>query len=177
MDSSDYDKVLAFLYDKFEKNPNDVRAIQLIIQSYEDQGKIPEAIEWYKKRCEINPDDPNAYYSFAVFYWRNSYYNQRLDEALRAAFVDEGIELVKKASELNPEFADAYTYWNLLLREKATKYTKSKKEQEKIMEQANELRDKGRDLRMAQMGEEEGEAGTSAETGLDQDQNENSEGL
>lgn len=155
MDSRNYDKVLDFLYQKFEQNPKDIRAIQLIIQTFENIGEIQQAIEWYQKRCEVTPNDADAYYSFAVFYWRNSYYNRKLDEALRATFVDEGIELAKKAVELNPEFADAYTYWNLLLREKV-KYTKSKKKQEQIMEEANMLRDKGRDIRLSQQTEEQG---------------------
>ncbi|MBN2382923.1 hypothetical protein JXQ70_08580 [bacterium] len=163
MDSRQYNKVLEFLYSKYEKNPQDIRAIQLIIQTYEDQGMIQEAIEWYRKRCEMTPDDPDAFYAFAVFYWRNSFYNQALDQALRATFVEEGIELIKQAVELNPEFADAYIYWNLLLREKA-KYTKSKREQEKITEEANVLRDKGSAIRAAQQEKEAAEKTDEVQT-------------
>lgn len=147
MDARDYDSVLQFLFDKFENDNTDIRALQLIIQTYEDLGKVQEAIEWYRKRIEITPDDPNAYYAFSVFYWRNSFYNQALDPALRAQFVDEGVELCKQAIEINPDFADAYTYWNLLLREKV-KYTKNKREQEKLLEEAGVLSQKGTEIRL-----------------------------
>ncbi|MFC1849911.1 tetratricopeptide repeat protein [candidate division CSSED10-310 bacterium] len=167
MDSRNYEKVLQFLFNKFEQDPNDIRAIQLIIQTYEDTGKIYEAIEWYKKRCEVTPDDSNAYYSFAVFYWRNSYYNQRLETSLRATFVDEGIDLVQQAIELSPEFADGYIYWNLLLREKA-KYTKSKSATEKLLEQAKELQKKGSELRKAQQEKEALEKGEPLPTSEDE---------
>lgn len=163
MDSGDYEKVLGFLMGKHNEDPTDIRAVQLIIQAYEDQGMVPEAVEWYKKRIELNPEDPDGYYAFAVFYWRNSFYNQRLDVNLRAQMVDDGIEYCKKAVELSPEFADAYTYWNLLLREKANKYTKSKREQEKILEEAKVLQEKGREIRMSQQTEEEKQAAANAE--------------
>jgi tetratricopeptide (TPR) repeat protein len=165
VDARNYDKVLEFLFEKFQKDPKDIRAIQLIIQTYEDQGKITEAGEWYGKWLEASPDDANAYYAFAVFYWRNSYYNMGLEASFRATMVDQGIDLLKKAVELKPDFAEAYIYWNLLLREKITKYVTNKREQERLTEEAKKYQEKGQQLMLEQQAKKaaaESQAGAAA---------------
>jgi tetratricopeptide (TPR) repeat protein len=100
------------------------------------------AKEYYKKASEIDPNDPEPYYSVAVIDWTQTYVprqeeraklGMKPDESLPAkdkkvcaqlketntANVQEGIDNLNKALQLRPDYDDAMAYMNLMFRERA----------------------------------------------------------
>jgi tetratricopeptide (TPR) repeat protein len=129
----EYKKVLAM----DSKNANSVKGIASL---YFNMKKFDQAKEYHEKAKQLDPNDPEEYYSIAVIDWTQTYAprqeeraklglkaeeplkDKKICEALRdrnQARVDEGIENLKRALQLRPDYDDAMAYLNLLYREKA----------------------------------------------------------
>ena len=102
--------------------------------------RFAAAKNYYRKACEIDPNDPEPYYSIAVIDWTQTYQPRM---AVRAKLglqpeqgmiqrpecwqikdanterVAEGMEMLRKAIELKRDYDDAMAYMNLMYRERA----------------------------------------------------------
>ena len=102
--------------------------------------KFDEAVEYYQKAIEINPKDPENYYSIGVLDWTRTYQprmevraklNLKPEKPLiryaecwsvqeaNKEHVQSGIEMLNKAIELRHDYDDAMAYMNLMYRERA----------------------------------------------------------
>ena len=107
--------------------------------------KFDESRKYYKMASDLDPDDPEPYYSVGVIDWTASYQprqearaklgvkpQEQLDAAKpdqknlcdelnvkSKAAIDEGIDSLNKAIQLRPDYDDAMAYLNLMYREKA----------------------------------------------------------
>jgi tetratricopeptide (TPR) repeat protein len=105
--------------------------------------KFEDAKTFYRKALDIDPNDPEPYYSIAVIDWTQSY-QPRMEERAKAGLkpdewimkdksnkkvcdmlktknspvIDDGIAMLQKALTLRPDYDDAMAYLNLLYREK-----------------------------------------------------------
>jgi tetratricopeptide (TPR) repeat protein len=136
------------------RNPRDPVVAFRIAQHYAEQGDIPNAAEWYRKRIEIRPDDPEMRYAFGVFAWQVSYYNRSLPDPEKQALVEDGLEQLQRAIELRPDYFEAYSYVNLLYREMA-KSASASRLRRKYTELADQNLAKALELRAARMKEAE----------------------
>jgi tetratricopeptide (TPR) repeat protein len=129
-----------------EEQANNVNSVKGIAYLYLQQKKFEEAKTYYRKALEIDPNDPEPYYSVAVIDWTQSYQprmearaklglkpedslvGKKDKEALKvcndlkdknSAVVQDGIDNLTKALQLRPDYDDAMAYMNLLYREKA----------------------------------------------------------
>ena len=97
---------------------------------YSGMGEYDKAKEWYRKRVELEPENPDPLYGIGTIDWQLAYdetgmtgenvenmEEEQLVEINR--LVDEGVDVLRKALELNPEYVDAMQYLNLLYREKS----------------------------------------------------------
>jgi tetratricopeptide (TPR) repeat protein len=123
-------------------DPRNINSIKGIAYLYLQMKKFPLAKEYYKKASELDPNDPEPYYSVAVIDWTQTYVprqeeraklGMKPDESLPAkdkkvcatlkeqntANVQEGIDNLNKALHLRPDYDDAMAYLNLLERQKA----------------------------------------------------------
>lgn len=128
-----YQKVL----DKDPKNLNSVKGIAYL---YLQMKKFDQAKEYYRKATQIDPNDPEPYYSVAVIDWTQTYQprmeqraklglgpneplkDKKVCEQLRTANLDkvqEGKQMLEKALQLRPDYDDAMAYLNLMYREEA----------------------------------------------------------
>lgn len=102
--------------------------------------KFDTAEEYYRKATELDPKDPENFYSLGVIDWSRTY-QPRMELRTKLGLKPEeplidktecwklrdtnlkrvaaGIEALKKAIELKPEYADAMAYMNLMYRERA----------------------------------------------------------
>ena len=102
--------------------------------------KFDEAKQFYRKATELDPNDPEPYYSVAVIDWTQSY-QPRMEERAKlglkpeeplkdkkvcaslkqrnSQYIQDGIDDLNKALQLRPDYDDAMAYMNLLYREKA----------------------------------------------------------
>jgi tetratricopeptide (TPR) repeat protein len=170
---ADQFETLAGMYQqRFQKNPQDVEALQGLIQVYSKWPKhLDEALQWHRKKVELLPGDAEAHYSAAVFIWQQLF--TRGGGADRASFdprpdpnkpkrvkvppamasddlvgqqrvdlADEGIKLLEKAVALRPKYQEAMAYVNLLYRQKSYAYFDQPDEWQKAVDKATEWRNR-----------------------------------
>ena len=107
--------------------------------------KFDEAKKYYRTAADIDPNDPEPYYSVGVIDW-TACYQPRMEERAKLGLkpdenlsaknkdqknvceqlktknmpsIQEGIENLNKAIQLRPDYDDAMAYLNLMYREKA----------------------------------------------------------
>jgi len=107
---------------------------------YLQMKKFDDAKNYYRKAAEMDPNDPEVYYSIGVIDWTQSY-QPRMEERAKLGLkpeeplkdkkvcaslkekngniIPDGIEVLNKALQLRPDYDDAMAYMNLMYREKA----------------------------------------------------------
>lgn len=130
-----------------EKNPTDVDSIKGTAWLYMQMKKWDEARQYYKKAAELDPNDPDLYYSIGFIDWSQAYedaantkaksglkvedelkskQDQKVCAELRAkdgATVEEGLQMLQTAIDKRQDYDDAMAYLNLLYRRKANDMT------------------------------------------------------
>lgn len=124
------------------KQADRVLAVKGISSLNLNMKKFEEAKNWSKKAIELDPNDPDNYYTVAFADWTQAYtldQPKRLELGLGTkpndpikdkkvcaelreknwANVTEGIEMLNKALELRKDYDDAMAYMNLLYRQRA----------------------------------------------------------
>jgi len=130
---SEYQKVL-------DINPQSRDSMKGIANIYLQMKKFEDAKTLYKRAIDLDPKDPENYYSIGVIDWTKAYtrtsalrgkLGKEPDQPLidvpgcwdlrrsNEAVVNNGIEMTAKAIELRPDYDDAMAYLNLLYRERA----------------------------------------------------------
>lgn len=118
-----------------------VGSLKGIASLYFNMKKMDQSKEYYQKVIDLDPNDPEVYYSIAVIDWTEAYeprMKARADLGLRptdppekktctelkaaidknAPAVQEGIDMLNKSLQLRADYDDAMAYMNLLYREK-----------------------------------------------------------
>ena len=120
-----------------------ILALKGIASLYFNMKKMEDAKKYHEMVAELDPNDPEVYYSIAVIDWTQAY-QPRLEarakiglkptdttinkkdcaDLLKAisanqAVVEDGIAKLNKAIELRPDYDDAMAYLNLMYRERA----------------------------------------------------------
>jgi tetratricopeptide (TPR) repeat protein len=118
----------------------EVGSLKGIASLYFNMKKLDQAKEYHKKVIELDPNNPEAYYSIGVIDWTETY-QPRMEERAKLglkptedlkdkkvcaalkeknqANVEEGIKMLEKALQLRPDYDDAMAYMNLMYRERA----------------------------------------------------------
>jgi len=149
VDTSRYDAAVQFYQPQIEKKDPEVFNTLGIIAS--KTGKFAEAKDWYAKRVEADPKNPDAKVSLGVLIWDYLHNHVEVTGDQRKQLADEGIAQCKAAIELAPNAPNAYTYTNLLYRERAlADITDDEKRPD--LEQANEYFKKAMELLKAAQG-------------------------
>lgn len=121
-----------------------VNAAKGIAYLYLNEKKWDDAKKYYRMASELDPNDPEPYYSVGVIDWTAAY-QPRMEERAKlgmkpeenlnaknkdqkkvceelktknSAAIQEGIESLNKAIQLRPDYDDAMAYLNLMYREK-----------------------------------------------------------
>ena len=126
--------------DQHPGRESEVNSLKGIASLYLNQKKFDLAKEFYEKVTQLDPNDPEAYYSIAVIDWTQAYQPRmeeraklglKPDEPLKdkkvcadlqqknSAVVQDGMDKLDKALQLRPDYDDAMAYYNLMWREKA----------------------------------------------------------
>ncbi len=128
-----------------ERDPKSINSVKGIAYIYLQMKKFDDAKAYYRKALEIDPNDPEPYYSVGVIGWTQTY-QPRMEERAKlgmkpdeqlsskdknqkkvceelqqknAPIIQESIEALNKALQLRPDYDDAMAYMNLMYREKA----------------------------------------------------------
>jgi tetratricopeptide (TPR) repeat protein len=130
---SEYEAVLQI-------NPQSMDSMKGIGYLQLQSKRFDEAKLSFRKAIEVDPKDPETYYSVGVIDWTQAYtkrmavfsnLNLTQDQSLiskaecwevrsaNEAAVQDGMEMLTKAIELRPDYDDAMAYMNLIYRERA----------------------------------------------------------
>ncbi len=117
-----------------------IHSLKGIASMYFQEKKFTQAQEYYKKIADMDPNDPETYYSLAVIDWMQAYQpdqKARIELGLKptdelkdkkacdqlkeanAKEVEDGIQNLQKALQLRPDYDDAMAYLNLMYRQRA----------------------------------------------------------
>jgi len=152
VDSPDNLRVAQQAIDEYQRvidaNPTreqKVNAAKGIAYLYLNEKKWDEAKKYYRMASDLDPNDPEPYYSIGVIDWTAAY-QPRMEEraklgmrpeenlnpknkdqkkvcgelkAKNAPAIQEGIDSLNKAIQIRPDYDDAMAYLNLMYREKA----------------------------------------------------------
>ena len=123
-----------------ERDPKNANSVKGIAYLYLQMKRFNDAKEYYRKATELDPNDPEPYYSVAVIDWTQTY-QPRMEERAKlglkpeeplkdkkvcaalkeknSANIQEGIDNLDKALKIRPDYDDAMAYMNLMYRERA----------------------------------------------------------
>jgi len=113
---------------------------------YNRQGHFDKTIEALEERASREPNNPEAFYTIATYYWDEAYRDFKLKENEKKAYVQKGIEAVDHALQIKPDYMEALVYKNLLLRLQAN-LEKDTSKQQMLIKEADKLRDRAQELR------------------------------
>ena len=117
-----------------------LNSIKGVAGLYLQMKKFDDSRQYYIKATEVDPNDPEPYYSVGVIDWTKTY-QPRMEERAKLGLkpteqlkdkkvcalvhtknwdnVADGINMLTKALELRPDYDDAMAYLNLMYRERA----------------------------------------------------------
>jgi tetratricopeptide (TPR) repeat protein len=135
-----------------------VHSLKGIASLYFNMKNLPQAKEYYKKVAQMDPNDPEAYYSIGVIDWTLSYQprmearaklglapteqlkDKKVCEQLRTTNmdkIDEGRQNLEKALQLRQDYDDAMAYLNLIYREEADLTCNDPAKRQELLKQAD----------------------------------------
>lgn len=146
-DTEDNNRLANQAIDQFKKvldmkpeRDQQTTSLKGIASLYFNMKKMDEAKQYHNRVSQVDPNDPETYYSVGVIDWTEAY-QPRMEERAKlglkpeeplkdkkvcgqlktknGAVVQDGIDNLKKALDLRPDYDDAMAYLNLMYREKA----------------------------------------------------------
>ena len=113
---------------------------------YNRQGEFEKTIEALQQRAQNEPNNPEAFYTMATYYWDKAYRDFRLPDADKIKYVQSGVDAVDKAISLKGDYMEALVYKNLLLRLQAN-LEKNPARQQALLKEADTFRNRAEELR------------------------------
>jgi len=149
VDAEDNNRMATQAIDQYkavlERDPKNINSVKGIAYLYLQMKRFDDAKTYYRKANEMDPNDPEPYYSVGVIDWTQTY-QPRMEERAKlglkpeeplsakdknqkqvcaqlkeknSAIIQDGIDVLNKALQLRPDYDDAMAYMNLMYREKA----------------------------------------------------------
>jgi tetratricopeptide (TPR) repeat protein len=151
-----YDEAASFFENELKEYGSDPalasKLMQVIGMIYAKKGDFDLSLEWYKKRADLEKENPEVLYTIGVLCWDKVYHGGlTLDLDRRKQLIDMGLDYLNRASALRENYFEAVSYVNLMYREKAKvaqlvgnndDWIKYNAEADKYMRQALDMRKK-----------------------------------
>lgn len=142
-DGDRFDELARRYESDLQKNPNNLGAINGLVQVYSRSDRWDDSLKWLMRRAEVSSHDAEAQYSVGVFIWNRLF--QKGGNGERATYspiaepkmppppfgdgdivgeqrlqlADTGIKFLQRALAIRPSYREAMTYLNLLYRQKS----------------------------------------------------------
>ena len=146
VDTGRYEDAVVFFRPAVEKTPPDGQALSTLGIIASKTGKYDEARSWYEKRVQAEPHNGEARLALGVLLW--DYLHAHVTDLTgqaRIEMADVAIGHLQQAIQINPNAPSAYTYTNLVYRERALGETTDDGKR-KDLEQANAFFKKAQEL-------------------------------
>lgn len=149
--------------DVLAQDPKNVNSMKGIAGLSLQMKKFDDAKNYYRKAIDLDPNDPEAYYSIGVIDWTIAFQSRmeerakiglRADEPLKdkklcaklretgTPAIQDGIDNLNKALSLRQDYDDAMAYMNLMYREKADRECDQPEQRAADLKAADEWVDK-----------------------------------
>ena len=120
-----YNDAIGVMKDLLQKKPNDINIMKQIASLYQRAGDLDTSFTWYEKWAQVEPRNPDPWYTIGSRCWSKSYCepnrcedpNLAMDK--RQAYIRRGLDALSKAIALDSGYCEAVAYRNLLYRERA----------------------------------------------------------
>jgi predicted Zn-dependent protease len=129
-----------------EIKPNDPLVYMNLAGYYKRQGQTEKMIKATEDRAAREPNNPEAHYTVATFYWDEAFRDTTLKENQKREYLSRGIVEIDKALQIKPDYSEALVIKGLLLRLQAN-MEKDVAKQNELIKEAKGLADKAEDLR------------------------------
>jgi len=149
-DAGNLDEAEGMLNKARVAKPREAAVYQQLAGLYQRQGEFDKLIAAVQQRAELEPNNPEAHYAVATYYWDEAYRNTSLTDAQKREYTKNGLAAVDKALALNPDYVEALTYRGLLLRIEAAMETKDAKRQTALLDEARQLQEQAVALKKKQ---------------------------
>lgn len=171
-DADRFDALAKMYEGQLEKNPKSLAAVNGLITVHSRANHWREALEWTKRRAELESDNAESQYAVGVLIHNLLFQRGGSDKGAfdprpdpnadkrtevkiapqfapediagedRIKLADDGIAFLQKAIELRPGYKDAMVFVNLLYRQKSFAYFDQPEEWFKLVEEAEVWRNK-----------------------------------
>ena len=144
-DSGLYDEAERVFLQVLDLRADDPGVYQQLAGFYNRNEEFEKTITALRERAALEPDNPEAFYTIATYYWQKAFRDFRLSDEEEKEHVMLGLVEVDKALALNADYIEALTYKNILMRMQAN-LTEDLDEQEQLIADADVLRDRAEEL-------------------------------
>jgi len=145
-DAGEYDQAEQILVDAKNARPSDPTGYRQLAAYYNRQGEFEKTMQALNERAEKEPTNPEAFYEMSMYYWEKGYRDFRLKDAEKLNYIKLGLQASDKALALKGDYPEALTAKNLLLRSQALA-EKDPAVQQRLLKEADQVRDKAIELR------------------------------
>ena len=124
LQSERYDDAAKFFEGEMKERGSDPevasRLAQVLGMIYAKKGDFDSSLEWYKKRADIQQDNPEALYTIGQLCWDKVYHaGITMDLEKRKELIEMGMDYLQRAADKREDYFEATSYINLMFREKA----------------------------------------------------------
>jgi len=168
-----------------DMDPKNILSIKGIASLYLQMKKFDDSKAYFHKAIDLDPNDPEAYYSVGVIDWTQAYQPRmeeraklglQPDEPLKdkklcaklrddgGAVIQDGLDNLNKAIQLREDYDDAMAYVNLLYRERADRECDLPDQRAADLKTANEWVDKTMAAKKAKEEKQAGPNGITLDT-------------
>jgi tetratricopeptide (TPR) repeat protein len=148
-DQGRYEDAEAMFIKATEVKSTDPLNFQLLAGYYNRQGEFEKTMAAFQKRADLEPMNPEAWHTIGSYYYDKSYRDKSLARDVAARYVAAGLAAEDKAVAINPKYFEAVTYQNLLIRVQVL-LERNPAEQKRLLQKADELREKALALQKEQ---------------------------
>ena len=157
------DKVIAYYDSELKKDPRNTTLIGQLAEIYAKKGDVDNALKYYLKRTEVDPQNKEAWYTIGVVCWERvkdagpTMAPEEVDKILQTGF-----DAMNKALAIDPNYFDALVYTGLLYRQKSSALAAQMKAEEAgaAFTKAEEYRTKAAEIGKKRMAEAAAKKGT-----------------
>ena len=183
-DAADNTKFATQAVDEYKKvldaEPNNLPAVKGVAYLYLQMKSFEDAKKSYRRAAELDPNDPETYYSIAVIDWTQTYKprndlkrklnidakdpirDKKACAALKVTsepIVDDAIASLEKSLQFRPDYDDAMAYMNLMYRERADLQCEDSKARDADLKTADNWVDKTLATKKAKAEKQQGPGG------------------
>jgi tetratricopeptide (TPR) repeat protein len=119
VDTGKYEDAVAFFKPAVEGDRPDPSALNTLAIIAAKTGRFQEAKSWYEKRIAAEPESTEAHLALGVLLWNYLHDHPEENAPKRLELSKEALDTLAAAIKLSPNAPNAYTYTNLVYREKA----------------------------------------------------------